>query len=191
MEFRVTALPVGDSVSGIQLTNTNRRNLVAGLVLRRRPAGRAARRPVRLRSGVRAGPLTDLTDQDLPLATFSWDGKSVADLDGWSVRRAHRRAGAGAGGWAVLTTARRIADGQARFHQFQDQADEPIAGQLAGEVRAWERFLLPPVGFLPVDVSSLTSITERLEAILDTPSGRMKRGPRRGTWSSSRPRHRL
>ena len=114
----------------------------------------------------------DLTDDDLPLATFSWNGQSVADLDSWSARRRivepEPAPEPGSGGWGLLTADRRIADGQARFSQFQDQAEELVASQLAAQASAEKRFpLLPPVGFLPVDVGDLRSLTTRLEEIRD------------------------
>ena len=168
MEFRVTLLPVGTSVSGIKLTGDNRRNLVAGWCYGVDPLADLPADPFSFDQAYGLDLLTDLTDDDLPLATFGWSGQSVTDLDNWSARRRIIEPEPDSGGWAVLTAARRTADGRARFHQFQDQADELVASQRAGQATAWETFpLLPPVGFVPVDVGDLKSVITRLTDIRD------------------------
>ena len=168
VEFRVTLLPVGTSVSGIELTEANRRNLIAGWCYGVDPLADLPADPFGYDQAYGLDLLTDLTDDDLPLATFSWSGQSVTDLDNWSARRRITEPEPDSGGWAVLTAARRTADGRARFHQFQDQTAELVASQRADQVAAWETCpLLPPVGFLPVDVGDLKAMIERLESARD------------------------
>ena len=168
VEFRVTTLPLPPSVSGIKVTDANRRNLIAGSCYGVDPLADLPVDPFGFDQAFGLDLLTDLTDDDLPLATFSWNGQSVVDLDSWSARRRIVEPEPGSGGWAVLTADRRIADGQARFSQFQDQTQEIVARQLAAQASAGERFpLLPPVGFLPVEVGDLKSVTTRLEEIRD------------------------
>ena len=168
VEFRVTTLPLPSSVSGISVTAANRRNLIAGSCYGVGPLADLPVDPFGFDQEFGLDLLSDLTDDDLPLATFSWSGQSVTDLDNWSARRRIVEPEPDSGGWAVLTADRRIADGQARFHQFQDQAEELVATQAADQATAWETFpLLPPVGFLPVDATDLKSITTRLEGIRD------------------------
>ena len=168
VEFRVTTLPLPSSVSGIKVTEENRRNLIAGFCYGVDPLADLPVDPFGFDQAYGLDLLTDLTDDDLPLATFSWNGQSVADLDNWSARRRIVEPEPSSGGWGVLTADRRIADGQARFSAFQDQAEELVARQIAVRASAWETFpLLPPVGFLPVDAGDLRSFTTRLEEIRD------------------------
>jgi hypothetical protein len=168
VEFRVTTLPLPSSVSGISVTGPNRRNLIAGSCYGVGPLADLPVDPFGFDQAFGLDLLSDLTDDDLPLATFSWSGQSVNDLDSWSARRRIVTPEPGSGSWSVLTADRRIADGQARFAQFQDQAEELVATQVADQTTAWETFpLLPPVGFLPVDDGDLKSVTTRLAEIRD------------------------
>jgi hypothetical protein len=168
VEFRITLLPVGTSVSGIELTDANRRNLVAGWCYGVDPLADLPIDPFGFDQAYGLDLLTDLTDDDLPLATFSWSGQSVTDLDNWSARRRINEPEPDSGGWGVLTAARRTADGRARFHQFQDHTAELLAGPGADQVAAFRTCpLLPPVGLLPVDVGDLKATVERLEAARD------------------------
>ena len=92
----------------------------------------------------------DLTTCDLPLAVFYWSGGKVAFVDAWAARRRPVRPYA-LEAWRGSLSDKRVALAQARFLQFQAQAEKlassPVAGSLAGK----DYFpFLPPVGFLPV-----------------------------------------
>jgi hypothetical protein len=154
VEFRAVALPVSDQVAGIKVTTGNIRNLVAHWCFGTAQLLTLGQDPFRFDpsySGLDDLNPDDLTPYDVPLAVFRWDDGSVADLDNWAVRRRVTDPDPVSASWSVTTCDRRIADGQARFLQFQDQAEELVSQSLARSAWAGNHFgLLPPVGFLPV-----------------------------------------
>lgn len=93
-----------------------------------------------------------LTDDEVPLGTIGWsidDGIQFVDL--WAVRRSVTPL-PGEGGWSSLVAARRRAEGEAMFLQFQDHLDD-IRTTEAGPstLNAPDRFaFLPPVGIVPL-----------------------------------------
>jgi hypothetical protein len=158
VEFRTIPLPVANTVAGHQFTTGNRRNLVAHWCFGTEQLAKLGANPFAFDPAYRGFDLldpADLTPYDVPLAVFTWTGKTVADLDNWSARRRVTAPDPTPGHWSVEVTDRREADGQARWLQFQDQLEGLIsAGQTAGY--AGNHFaLLPPVGFLPLSSSGL------------------------------------
>jgi hypothetical protein len=162
VEFRVIALPVGQAVAGVTMTETNRRNLVAHWCFGTQQLAALGADPFRFDpayGGLDGLDPADLTPDDVPLATFRWDGGSVSDLDNWSARRRVTEPDPVPSSWSVTTSDRRTAAGQARFLQFQDQAEELVSRSLAGSAHAWDYFgILPPVGFLPVGGAELRAV---------------------------------
>jgi hypothetical protein len=93
-----------------------------------------------------------LRDDEVPLALIGWKaGEGITFIDHWSVRRRVTRRGAG-DRLAPLTGDRLLAEGEARFLQFQDQLDDlRVTGAAIETLDARTRFAqLPPVGFLPL-----------------------------------------
>ncbi|MFD4601987.1 hypothetical protein ACFWPQ_28660 [Streptomyces sp. NPDC058464] len=153
VEIRAIALPALTTVLGVAATEGNLRNLTAHWCY---GAEQLVDLPIfpftfdRAYSGLDRLDPADLTDLDLPLAVFRWDGQRVVDLDNWSARRRITTPDPVTSGWSATVADRRDADGQARFLQFQEQIDLISAGGLARYTTATENFgLLPPVGFLP------------------------------------------
>ncbi|HEY6408994.1 MAG TPA: hypothetical protein VIY29_16155 [Ktedonobacteraceae bacterium] len=125
-------------------------------------------------SGIDRQFIPDLTDDDLPLAVFHWDGSALTFVDSWSARRrvTHPDAQAGTassasmGTWKALVDDLRVAANEARFRQFQDQLDGIIErGKTPGSgidltmVKATDYFtFLPPMGFLPVSQDRLKQL---------------------------------
>lgn len=164
VEFRVVALPIGSVVAGEEVTDSNRRNLVAHwglgteqlLLLGRNPFGFDPHY-----RGFDTLAAADLTPYDVPLAVLRWDGRAVTDLDNWSARRRVTHPDAVPSSWSATVSERRESDGIARFLQFQDQAEELVSRALAGSATADRYFgLLPPVGFLPVENSGFRKLAE-------------------------------
>ena len=95
-----------------------------------------------------------LTDDEVPLATIGWsidDGIQFVDL--WSVRRSVTPL-PGEGGWSSLVAARRRAEGEAMFLQFQQQLADLRDEGATALVKATDRFEhLPPAGLLPLSAS--------------------------------------
>ena len=173
VEFRVTAVPLGDSVAGIELTTANRRNLLAHWCFGTETLAGLPRSVFDFAGEYGFDELTDLTPDDLPIATLAWDGQRISDLDNWSARRRVTTPEPATGPFAILSGDRRIAEGQARFAQFQDQAGELVATETASTVQAPEVFgFLPPAGFLPIEVDVLTKISERMQQSRDLLEGR-------------------
>jgi hypothetical protein len=94
------------------------------------------------------GGLADLTDGDVPLASFDWDGSALRSVDLWSARRRLIRPFA-LTAWGGLVSDRRVALAQARFLQFQEQLAAELSRTRNPVARDLFRFL-PPAGFLPV-----------------------------------------
>jgi hypothetical protein len=158
VEFRTIALPVAETVAGRQVTAGNRRNLAAHWCFGTEQLARLGVNPFAFDAAYRGIDQLDpaeLTPYDVPLAVFTWTGKTVADLDNWSARRRVTAPDPTPGHWSVEVTDGREADGQARWLQFQDQLEGLIsAGQTGGH--AGDHFaFLPPVGFLPLSSSGL------------------------------------
>jgi hypothetical protein len=163
LEFRVTTLPLGDSVGGFELTTGTRRNLVAHWSFGTETLAGLPRSPFDFGGAYGFDELTDLTPDDLALAVLAWDGQQISDLDNWSARRRVVTPEPATGTFAILSGDRRIAEGQARFQQFQDQAGELVAAETASTVRAPDVFgFLPPAGFLPIEVNALERVREWL-----------------------------
>ncbi len=109
-------------------------------------------------SGLDLIPNADLTECDLPLAVFVWKNGALQFVDAWSARRRLIRPGAWddmpsakLDGWRGLLRDKRIAEGEARFLQFQDQVNALAAAGNAGSVKATDCFrYLPPAGILPL-----------------------------------------
>jgi hypothetical protein len=88
---------------------------------------------------------------DVPLAVLYWPEDSLVFIDRWSVVR-HPVPPALSPTWGAFTGRRLVAEGRARFLQFQRQIDEatPLSAAPA-QIRALDAFrFLPPVGLLPV-----------------------------------------
>jgi hypothetical protein len=93
-----------------------------------------------------------LQDNEVPLALIFWTvTNGIEFVDMWSVRRRIIRLSTD-NDWALLTTDRRMAEGEAMFLQFQDQIEEMrLQGQNLKSIIGITRFdKLPPVGILPV-----------------------------------------
>jgi len=95
----------------------------------------------------------DFTVCDLPLAVFFWSGSQITFVDQWAVRRrlVHPYP---ATKWSANLSDQRLAEGQARFLQFQAEAADLQAafGPQTDTLRAVDHFgYLPPVGILPVN----------------------------------------
>jgi hypothetical protein len=125
-------------------------------------------------SGIDPHFIPDLTDDDLPLAVFHWDGSALTFVDPWSARRrvthpdalAGTASSASMGTWKALVDDLRVAENEARFRQFQDQLDgiieqgkKPGSGVDLTQVKAKDYFtFLPPMGFLPVSQDRLKQL---------------------------------
>ncbi|MEU9455116.1 hypothetical protein [Streptomyces sp. NPDC048277] len=153
VEIRAVTLPALTTVAGFATTPDNLRNLTAHWCFGSEQLAALPQNPFSFDpaySGFDRLDPADLTDLDLPLAVFRWDGRQVVDLDNWSARRRITTPDPVPSSWSGVTADRRDADGQARFLQFQDQIDQIAAGGTARSLDAATVFaLLPPVGFLP------------------------------------------
>lgn len=166
VEFRVTSLPSVTSMAGVAVTTANRRNLVAHWCFGTVALAKLAVDPFTFDGSYRGlDTLAGLgvRDDDLPLAVFGWNGQAISDLDNWSARRRVVTPESRAASWSVLNGDERLAEGQARLSQFQDQIDSVVGRGTPGTVTAGSDFgLLPPLGFLPVGERDLRSLGERL-----------------------------
>ena len=164
VEFRAITLPVGTSVDDIPLTVGNRRNLVAHWLYGTERLVHLGEDPFSFApayTGLDLLDPADLTAYDVPLAVFRWDGTTIADLDNWSARRRVTEPDPVTASWSMTTADHRASDGEARFLQFQDQAEELVSRGVALSTHAGDVFgLLPPVGFLPVDNAHLVTVAE-------------------------------
>ena len=95
----------------------------------------------------------DLSECDLPLAAFYWADNQISFVEEWATRRRliHPYP---ASAWKANISDQRVAEGEARFVQFQTEtADlQQRFGSKTGDVRAATHFAyLPPVGLLPIN----------------------------------------
>jgi hypothetical protein len=97
-----------------------------------------------------------LTKCEVPLAILYWTDKDgVNFIDMWSVRRRIARNSL-INKWSAVLDDRRAAEGEARFHQFVDEAIALAAGDQPESVVAKEHFnFLPAVGVIPLSTSSV------------------------------------
>src|SRR6266508_3113483 len=162
VQFKAIGLPLGSSVLGVPVTDANRRNLLAHWCFGSAALATLGADPFGFTAGYggldKLDP-ADLSSADLPLAVFYWNGQAIGFVDNWSVRRRITAPDPVTASWSGVVSDRRIADGQARLLQFQDQAAELVASGAAGTVAAATTFpLLPPVGFLPVGLQHLSKV---------------------------------
>lgn len=142
------------TASGV--TNQNRRNLLAHWCYGSQELRTLPHDPFSfdaIYGGLDQIDPADLTPCDLPLAVFYWNGSAIAapgDVDVWSARR--RLIGSDAlTGWEGLLSERRVAEGHARFLQFQEHLDTLRAAGSPASTAARTHFrFLPPVGYLPI-----------------------------------------
>jgi hypothetical protein len=170
VRFTLIALPELATVGGAAVTAQNRRNLLANWCYGVDQLARLGIDPFGFApayGGFDSLDPSDLTGCDVPLAVFHWDGQSVSDLDNWSARRRITAPDPVTVSWSAELADRRVADGQARFLQFQDQVTDVLAAGKASGTRAPDAFgLLPPVGFLPVSLGNLSQdVLDHLETI--------------------------
>ena len=167
VEFRAIMLPVGDTVAGVPVTSGNglagnRRNLVAHWCLGTEQLAAFGANPFGFDpaySGFASLDPADLTPCDVPLAVFHWDNMKVEDLDNWSARRRVTGPDPVPSSWSAALSDARTAEGEARFLQFQEEAEGLVAQAQAATAVAGDRFgLLPPVGFLPVFSAQLAEV---------------------------------
>jgi hypothetical protein len=166
VSFNAIALQVPNGIAGVTVTADNQRNLVAHWCFGSSLLAQVGADPFSFNPAYRAldglDP-ADLTTGDVPLAVFSWDGRSITNLDNWSVRRRITTpdpviTDPVSSSLSAVISDRRVADGQARFLQFQDQASDLVATGSASTTAAPEIFgLLPPVGLLPVGLMAADS----------------------------------
>lgn len=170
VEFRAIILPVGNLVAGVEVTSggagspDNRRNLVAHWCLGTEQLLNFGANPFGFDpayTGLASLDPADLTPCDVPLAVFHWDNMVVQDLDNWSARRRVTGPDPDPSPWATALSDGRDAEGQARFLQFQAQAEGLVLqAQAAGAVASDTFGLLPPVGFLPVGNAQLADLAQ-------------------------------
>ncbi len=154
LQFKAIPL-VGFPTSGV--TGDNRRNLLAHWCFGSEALRKLAVDPFSFDD--RYGGLdqlgSDLTGCDLPLAVFFWTGSALDFVDGWSARRRLTRPSA-LDAWSGLLSDKRVAEAQARFLQFQQQAGELVeSGRAAKAVGSLVFPFLPPAGLLPITTSAL------------------------------------
>lgn len=92
-----------------------------------------------------------LTDCDVPLAVIYWTAAGIQFVDLWSVRRRLTKPLVDED-WMLLTSDRRLSEGEAMFLQFQAQIEEIRVNETnLGRIAATDRFqYLPPAGLLPL-----------------------------------------
>lgn len=100
-----------------------------------------------------------LTDCEVPLAALYWTAATgIVFVDRWAVRRPLTPRST-SGRWPLLVDARRAAEAEAMFLQFEDHIDDIRAEGDVRSLAATDRFdFLPPIGFLPL------TATDRLGA---------------------------
>jgi hypothetical protein len=159
LQFKAIRLD-GFNPNATGVTNQNRRNLLAHWSFGSLALRDLARDPFHFSDefgGLDSLSAADLTPCDLPLAVFHWTGTALTFADPWSARRRLTRRG-GLDAWTGLLSDKRVAEGQARFLQFQDQIDElSSAANAATIVAAQHLRFLPPVGFLPIVPNALVN----------------------------------
>ena len=170
VRFTLITLPELTTVGGVPVTGQNRRNLLANWCYGADQLARLGIDPFGFAppyGGFDSLDPADLTDCDVPLAVFHWDGQSISDLDNWSARRRITAPDPVTVSWSAELTDRRVADGQARFLQFQNQVTDVLAAGRAAGTQAPEVFgLLPSAGFLPVTIGNLKrEVLDHLETV--------------------------
>src|SRR6266540_1906833 len=139
VQFKAIGLPLGSSVLGVPVTDANRRNLLAHWCFGSAALATLGADPFGFTAGYggldKLDP-ADLSSADLPLAVFYWNGQAIGFVDNWSVRRRITAPDPVTASWSGVVSDRRIADGQARLLQFQDQAAELVASGAAGRFPA-------------------------------------------------------
>jgi len=162
----LTGMYSADDLQGITVNDDNRRNLVAhwcyGTLALQNLGGDPFNFQQQYGDADQLGSLPDLGDDDVPLATFHWNGSALTFVDMWSARRRMIRDAQG-GAWQTAASDKRMAINQARFHQFQDHLNElaqqskhPKSGLDLSKRQLTDFFtFLPPLGFLPTSTSSV------------------------------------
>jgi hypothetical protein len=92
-----------------------------------------------------------LTTRDVPLAIIEWNAGGIGFVDQWPARRRISRPAAGKF-WDPLIGDRRLAEGEAMFHQFQDQMADIVSSGLSLSsitAKGWFKYL-PSAGILPL-----------------------------------------
>jgi hypothetical protein len=138
------------------VTADNRRNLLAHWCFGSLALQQLARDPFHFAdtyTGLDQVDPADLTPCDLALAVFYWTGSALGFVDLWAARRRLIRSGA-LDSWSGLISDKRVAEGQARFLQFQAQL-EALRARGAGLQATTAFRFLPPAGFLPISIPSL------------------------------------
>ena len=155
VEFRVITVPLPAEVNGVTVSNGNHRNLVAHWMLGTEQLARLPQDPFAFDpaySGLDRLDPADFAETDVPLAVFAWNGQSVTYVDNWPARRRITTPDPVTAPWSALVADRRVADGQARFLQFQEQIQDLVATGTASNAMVNDGFgFIPPVGFLPIN----------------------------------------
>lgn len=188
--FKAIALPLPSTVMGVAVTDDNRRNLLAQWCFG--SPGLATlgvdpfSGPSRWR-GFDALSTTALTPADLPLAVFHWDGRTVGFVDNWSARRRVTDPDPAPVPWSALLGDGRLADGEARLLQFQDQAAALLdQGRAPTTVAATTFPFLPPVAYLPISPFRFRKQLRSFSALLTEPQ-RLVLRRLRGTALAAQP----
>jgi hypothetical protein len=171
-DSNLTGMYSVDDLQGITVNGDNRRNLVAhwcfGTLALQNLGGDPFNFQQQYGDADPLGSLPDLGDDDVPLATFHWNGSALTFVDMWSVRRRVIR-DTQSSSWQTVASDKRMAINQARFHQFQDhlndlakQSKQPKTGFDLSKKQLTDFFtFLPPLGFLPTSTSSvITRLTQ-------------------------------
>jgi hypothetical protein len=122
----------------------------------RREAGKAPLSSYGVVDAMRSLKSPALTDCDVPLALLYWTGSGIQFVDIWSVRRKPVPRSTSLA-WPVLS-ARRLAEAEAVFLQFQSQIEEMTAAGTSPldlarfEAAGWFSYL-PAAGMIPIDTA--------------------------------------
>lgn len=171
--FKAIALPLPSTVMGVAVTDDNRRNLLAQWCFGSPQLATLGVDPFSgpfRWTGFDALSPTALTPADLPLAVFHWDGRTVGFVDNWSARRRVTAPDPSSVPWSALLSDRRLADGEARLLQFQDQAAALLdQGRAPTTVAAATFPFLPPVAYLPISTDLFRKQLRAFSALLTEP----------------------
>jgi len=183
----LTEMYSADDLQGITVNDDNRRNLVAHWCYGTLALQNLGVDPFNFQQQYGdadpLGSLPELGDDDVPLATFHWNGSALTFVDMWSARRRMIRDAQG-GTWQTVASDKRTATNQARFYQFQDhlndlaqRSKQPKFGLDLSKKQLTDFFtFLPPLGFLPTSTSSV------LTRIAQTAGGRGAPGGAPSSW---------
>jgi hypothetical protein len=171
-DSNLTGMYSANDLQGIAVNDDNRRNLVAhwcyGTLALQNLGGDPFNFQQQYGDADPLGSLPELGEDDVPLATFHWNGSALTFVDMWSARRRMIRDAQG-GTWQTVASDKRMAINEARFHQFQDhlydlaqQSKDPKSGFDLSKKQLTDFFtFLPPLGFLPTSTSSvITRLTQ-------------------------------